>query len=636
MASRITLLLPLFGLLSGLEGQLPSLQECCEVGRNVAERDRDCSVLPPFTSHVCSIAQEHCCRFVVRDRACKNGVRMARAQGACERPFFTGSQWETQISKICCDCCTLGVKAATEGLSCELPGLQLGKQCASAAKMCCEEPEEIKPTTAGPKDPEVFSTGSPEETNICSDASCAQLCVGNGKCGCYEGFTLQNDSLNCVDVDKCASGTHNCAATSVCINAAGSFLCQPKETCGTGFTRDAAGGCVDISECAADPGPCRLGQTCINAVSSFICDGTAATCPRGYRLSADGTRCQDVDECLIGEKCGSHICVNLEGTYRCDCRPGFTFSAVSKLCQDINECTHYPRRLCAHRCENTAGSFWCGCSLGFKLAHDRCSCDDVDECESKPCSQECTNVHGSYQCYCRRGYQLSDVGRRTCEDIDECATPNICSYICINAPGGFNCTCPPRGYMLAQDGWTCQDIDECAEGTHTCSPVENCFNVRGGFRCFSFECPPNFLRATSGPAGSASEVVRCVKSCHHRDASCGLNPTHIITSTVLSLPTLRDLKQPEEIVLLRTATKASPVPNEPDVLFDILATEKRNSFDVIKTSQNGTIVGVIRQVRPIVGPRELVLKVIMKYVHSGIVSQQNIVIIHVLISEFWF
>lgn len=46
--------------------------------------------------------------------------------------------------------------------------------------------------------------------------------------------------------------------------------------------------------------------------------------------------------------------------------------------------------------------------------------------------------------------------------------------------------------------------------------------------------------------------------------------------------------------------------------------------------------GVIRQVKPIVGPRELVLEVTMNYVQSGVISQQNIVIIHVFISEFWF
>lgn len=41
---------------------------------------------------------------------------------------------------------------------------------------------------------------------------------------------------------------------------------------------------------------------------------------------------------------------------------------------------------------------------------------------------------------------------------------------------------------------------------------------------------------------------------------------------------------------MRTATKTS-TQNDPDVLFDITSTEKQHSFDVIKTSQDGVIVG---------------------------------------------
>ena len=39
------------------------------------------------------------------------------------------------------------------------------------------------------------------------------------------------------------------------------------------------------------------------------------------------------------------------------------------------------------------------------------------------------------------------------------------------------------------------DIDECAAGTHSCGEDQSCFNVQGGFRCLSFECPSNFRRA---------------------------------------------------------------------------------------------------------------------------------------------
>ncbi|KAM4711708.1 fibulin-1-like [Anableps anableps] len=904
MAHKIVLLFSLYAVLKGIESKFTSVHECCEAGRAIALRGQDCTALPRFTSHICSIVQEHCCRSLARKRACDNGVKMARGHGACERPFFTGSSWETQISQACCDCCTLGLKTDSVGFSCDFQDLQLDKQCSHAAKVCCEKPKEINTAAKAPEEPKVFITRPPEEVNTCRELNCSQLCVDNGRCVCNDGFRLQRDGVTCEDInecltvnhnctpeqvcintegsfycqlschpgfiltdnivckdidecalgshdcganyvcintpgsfycepkvvcrdgstqdtavkcidideclvlanlcrpgqscvntvgsyscrrktviclqgyhptvdgtrcedvdeclvanvcgnhvcvnldgsyrcdcragyrfsnitevcedineckyytwrrcahvcentegsyrcrcisgfrlapdgrscedvnecltgrhncasgqvclntegsfhcqhkitcdtgykvtdntcqdiDECALGSHDCGANYVCINTAGSFYCEPKVMCGDGYTVDAAGSCIDIDECLAHTNACQPSQTCINTVGSYSCHTNTITCPQGFHLSVNGTQCEDVNECLIGNKCGSHICVNLEGMYRCECRNGYMFNSVTKLCEDINECTHYPGRLCAHKCENTEGSYRCSCATGFKLAYDGRDCEDINECEDKPCSQECTNVYGSYQCYCHHGYQLNDVDGITCEDIDECMLPNVCSYQCLNTPGDFNCTCPSSGYILSYDGRTCQDIDECAAGTHSCSALETCFNVQGGFRCLFFECPTNFRRAAKGSTGNASAVVRCVKACQEHDTDCARDPVHIITSTALSLPTLQHLEEPEEIVLLRTSAEAKPdlLPDEPDVLFDILATDELVSFDVIKHSQNGMIVGVIRQIKPVMGPKELVLEVTMKYVQSGVVSQQNIVLIHVFISKFWF
>lgn len=43
--------------------------------------------------------------------------------------------------------------------------------------------------------------------------------------------------------------------------------------------------------------------------------------------------------------------------------------------------------------------------------------------------------------------------------------------------------------------------------------------------------------------------------------------------------------------------------------------------------------GVVHQVKPIRGPRDLVLQVAMDYVKSGTVSYHSIAVIHVFISE---
>ncbi|KAM6986675.1 fibulin-1-like isoform 1-T1 [Aplochiton taeniatus] len=466
---------------------------------------------------------------------------------------------------------------------------------------------------------------------------------GNGKCSCDHGYKGEF-CLDCIDgyFNEVRNDTFSLciechASCKTCYGATN----QKCDECKTGWEDDDHEACVDINECVANTSPCRPGQTCINTVGSYTCRRNTVTCGRGYHLSEDGTRCEDVDECRGGDPCVGHGCVNLLGSYRCECRPGFIFNSITKLCEDINECRHYPGRLCAHKCENTEGSYKCSCTQGFKLAYDGRNCDDVNECEANPCSQECSNVYGSYQCYCRRGYQLSDIDGISCEDIDECALPtggHVCSYRCSNAPGSFYCTCPPTGYTLAQNGRTCHDIDECAAGSHTCSVTESCFNVQGGFRCLSFECPPMFHRSTEGPSNDATVNVRCIKYCPPGDISCAQDPVHLISQTVLSLPTFREFSRPEEIVFLRTMAQANPTSSTgtSDVIFDIIAADDQNSFDVVKRLDHDMIIGVVRQVKPITGPKNIVLKVAMSYRKSSNISHRNIVIVNIFISEFWF
>ncbi|XP_038566122.1 fibulin-1-like [Micropterus salmoides] len=682
------LLFFLSGVLHGKEIHSLTIQECCEKGRDRALGGHDCTILPQFSSYTCMTAQEQCCTAAVEDKLCDNGIKMARGQGACERPFFQGEPWETQVSKMCCDCCALGIMAESRGLSCELRGLLLGRQCAYTAKTCCGKntTEDKEPVTEKPK-ANVPVNRPPEGSDTCRDSNCSQLCVGNSTCSCHDGYRLQNDGVNCKDInecltgshncifgqvcintegsfrcqretscgtgyeltdantcqdiDECALGTHNCGRDFICTNTAGSFRCHPKDTCAGGFIQDAVGSCIDINECVALTSPCPPGQTCINAVGSYTCRRYTVTCGRGYHLAEDGTRCEDVDECRTGSVCEGHGCVNLMGSYRCECRKGFNFNTITKLCEDINECRNYPGRLCAHKCENTEGSYQCSCTTGFQLSHDGRNCEDINECDANPCSQECANVYGSYQCYCRRGYQLSDIDGTTCEDIDECALPtggHVCSYRCFNAPGSFYCTCPSIGYTVAPNGRTCLDIDECAAGIHNCSVSESCFNIQGGFRCLSFKCPPNFSQPAQGPNEDASVSVRCVKTCQSNNISCIHDPVHLITHTGLSLPTFRDFSEPEEIVFLRTLTAANPAPllGATEVFFDILAADDQSSFDVQKRLHQGTIMGVIRQVKRIIGPMELVVEVAINYVKSGVNSHRNIVIIHIFISEFWF
>ncbi|KAJ6668450.1 hypothetical protein lerEdw1_011932 [Lerista edwardsae] len=508
-----------------------------------------------------------------------------------------------------------------------------------------------------------------------------QICIntlGSFRCqretSCGTGYELTDNNL-CKDIDECETGTHNCLPDFICQNTPGSFRCRPKQQCRSGFIQDALGNCIDINECLSTSAPCPVGQTCINTEGSYVCQKNMPNCGRGYHLNEEGTRCVDIDECLASlQPCGEgHTCINSPGSYRCDCQNGYYFDGIGRTCTDINECRRYPGRLCAHKCENTAGSYYCSCTMGFKLSSDGRSCEDLNECESSPCSQECANVYGSYQCYCRRGYQLSDIDGITCEDIDECALPtggHICAYRCINVPGSFQCTCPSSGYKLAPNARNCQApvnifrmgpangvpgdkiqlsiISGNEEGFFTTKKVNNHSGV------VSIQRPipePRDLLLTvqmqlfrHGTVSTfiaklvrqeKTDTVRCIKSCRPNDVNCVLDPVHTISHTVISLPTFREFTKPEEIIFLRAITPAYPA-NQADIIFDITEGNLRDSFDIIKRYMDGMTVGVVRQVKPIVGPFYATLKLEMNYVVGGVVSHRNIVNVHIFVSEYWF
>ncbi|KAJ8373463.1 hypothetical protein SKAU_G00040430 [Synaphobranchus kaupii] len=694
MGLSIVIIFSLYSVLSGQPIEI-SVEECCKDGRERGLQKHDCASIPLISeSATCRIAQEQCCMTVLEDTSCSSGINMAKDQGACETLFFD-SPCETKTAKMCCDCCLLGKAIQEHGLACDI-SLSLGYQCGLVSRACCVDRSSDGDTTTGNRTtPDSSSdktstseTVDPILTDVCKGGgNCEQRCQGNGTCSCFDGYKLKPDSLgcedinecllganrcrrgercintigsyrcqreiscgtgyeltetnDCKDINECAMGIHNCAPQLECQNTLGSFRCKPRAQCASGFVQDAQGNCIDMNECLSQTGPCKPGETCFNTVGSYNCQRNSVSCGRGYHLNEAGTRCVDIDECKgPGGPCDGHGCINLMGTFRCECRSGYIFSSTSRVCEDINECRHYPGRLCAHTCDNILGSYKCSCMAGFKLSSDGRNCDDLNECEGNPCSQECANVYGSYQCYCRRGYQLSDADGNTCEDIDECALPtggHICSYRCHNSPGSFHCTCPVPGYTLAPNGRSCQDIDECVTGTHNCSETESCFNLQGGFRCMSFECPANYRRATeTRPRMNPSDTVRCVKSCLPNNSSCISDPVHSISHTVISLPTLREEIVLEEIVFLRAVPPAQSFSRESDIIFEILEGNGQEAFDLIKRHEHGMIVGVVRQVRSITGPKSTILKLAMNYVVSGVVSHRNIVNVHVFVSEFWF
>ncbi|XP_025078736.1 fibulin-1-like [Pomacea canaliculata] len=241
---------------------------------------------------------------------------------------------------------------------------------------------------------------------MCSKAhGCTLDDNNNDLCLCNSGYTINQNSLTCNDINECSAGLAKCSHT--CINTPGSFTCS----CPVGMKLDNNG--LTCSNCFPGTFGPNCNQVCACAAGAERCDiASGCVCRQGY----EGDKCdKDVNECQSGmlpANCtGSNVeCVNTNGGYTCGCRQGFAADS-NGVCQDINECLESD---CDQHCNNTIGSFHCSCDQGFYWDEDTQTCKDVDECASlqrNVCTQSCENTAGSYRCSCDvTGYILNNDG----------------------------------------------------------------------------------------------------------------------------------------------------------------------------------------------------------------------------------
>ena len=115
-----------------------------------------------------------------------------------------------------------------------------------------------------------------------SNAKCINLKTGF-TCKCADGYW--GDGKLCTDINECDSlggiGGNLCRDNTKCVNTNGSYYCQ----CLPGFRRRDSLNCLDIDECASNQHKCNINSKCINTHGNYSCE-----CLHGF--TGDGFNCQ--------------------------------------------------------------------------------------------------------------------------------------------------------------------------------------------------------------------------------------------------------------------------------------------------------------------------------------------------------
>jgi hypothetical protein len=355
----------------------------------------------------------------------------------------------------------------------------------------------------------------------------------------------------CLEIDECSIGSHNCSHNADCKNVKGSFDCK----CQEGYHGD--GYQCDIVKCE-DLGQIRNGHKSNDNVTY----GSVVefSCNKGYRLKngiksvlcqSDGQwrnstpKCKDIDECTENKTaCDPQHgkCTNIRGSFNCDCDVGYDLDTIDNWKCHPRPCPELTDPVdgkISGRVFTFESSVSFSCNTGYELKGQRLlTCmengqwdREVPECQRISCGDprngaqpENLILNGTEYKYqskitfsCKSGYKLQGVSTihckstgnwshmlPTCHDVNECREDNqICDMNadCTNTEGSYQCMCHPN---WTGTGHHCEDINECDNGSHNCSSLATCYNLPGSFDC---KCKEGLKKVGEKCVGFCNEDV---------------------------------------------------------------------------------------------------------------------------------
>jgi hypothetical protein len=349
-----------------------------------------------------------------------------------------------------------------------------------------------------------------DDGNPCTDDTCNAA----GGCGHPDHVGACNDGNACTTGDTCNNGIcagttascddgnpctdDSCDATLGCVHAANSASCDDGNACTTGDVCN-AGNCAGTSEvvCGALDG-CHEAGTC---------DPATGQCSNPVK--ADGATCDDGNGCTATDRCEAGSCVGADSVVcaptdlchdagTCDPATGQCSSPVKAdgtHCNDANECT--ANDVC------TAGTCGGSAVVDGTQCDDDNSCTSSDSCQAGTCvggsvadngtpcddSDSCTQTDTCQDGACAGSDPLADG--TPCDDGSTCTSGDICQAgACTGtaAPNGTACTdansCTGTDACYAgvclglaeEDGTVCDDSNGCTQddtcGNGTCSGAD--------------------------------------------------------------------------------------------------------------------------------------------------------------------
>ncbi|XP_033636736.1 uncharacterized protein LOC117297699 [Asterias rubens] len=249
---------------------------------------------------------------------------------------------------------------------------------------------------------------------------------------------------------------------------------------------------VDLDECATNMFQCDVNANCVNEDME---GGYNCVCNDGYRYSADGSTCEDIDECTdatVMHNCVMNAdCTNTAGRFYCTCKPGYSGTG-NVACQD-NEPPQFQDGTCPSDIDEVAGA---GMSDKMVSWINPSATDTTGDAPTIVCTPQSGSdfMIGTQEVICTATDAAGNQATPDCifevavTDYNECEDdPSVCDVnaVCTNTPGRHTCTCK-AGYT--GNGDTCTECDDGKYGLNCaseCSCVSRgtCNKVTGQCTC---------------------------------------------------------------------------------------------------------------------------------------------------------